>query len=221
MPNIVTVSVGPSAGEAGQVDAALARCEGEYIAIVPSGFPIREFWLEDSLYALINNSADGVGFELEDSTEGLWAVVLKRDDLRRARESFGNLSVRESLSAAGVAVRRVLPDEIPFQFDQLLSQANLAEKDGSWAKAARMFEHIAERYQNELWMKSRAAAAFFEAGELGKAAELNHEVNEKRPTVDTLLLEAKLNRRKKDFNPAIELLGKAEEILEGRELVWT
>ena len=160
----------------------------------------------------MNSSADGEGFELEGSTDGLWAVVLKKDDLRRARESFGNLSVRESLSAAGVTVRCVLPDEIPYQFDQLLCQANLAEKDGSWAETARMFEKIAERYKNELWMKSRAAAAFFEAGEFGKAAELCHEVNEKRPTVDTLLLEAKLNRRNKDFNPAIGLLGKAEEI---------
>lgn len=221
MPNIVTVSVEPSAGEGGGVDAALARCEGEYIAIVPSGFPIREFWLEDSLYALINNSAEREGFELEGSTEGLWAVVLKRDDLRRARESFGNLSVRESLRAAGVAVRRVRPDEIPFRFDQLLCQASLVEKDGNWAEAGRMFEYIAERYKNELWMKSRAAAAFFEAGEFGKAAELSHEANKKRPTVDTLLLEAKLNRQKKDFNPAIELLEEAEGILEGRELVWT
>ena len=131
------------------------------------------------------------------------------------------MSVRESLIADGVAIRRVLPDEIPFQFDQLLCQALLAEKDVNWSRAAQIYQHLVERYGNKLWMKSQAAEAFFKAGELGKAVELAREVNEKRPTVDTLLLEAKLHKEKKDFNLAIVRLEEAEQILEGRELVWT
>jgi hypothetical protein len=47
------------------------------------------------------------------------------------------------------------------------------------------------------------------------------EVNQQRPTVDTLLLEALLCRGKKKFTPAIELLKNAEHILEGNELLWT
>ena len=70
-------------------------------------------------------------------------------------------------------------------------------------------------------MKYQAAEAFFRAGEPGKAVELARQVNEKRPTVDTLLLEAKLHKEKKDFNLAIVRLEEAEQILEGRELVWT
>ncbi len=221
MPNIVTLSVDPSASEAGRATAALARCRGEYTAVVPSGFPIREFWLEDSLYALINSPIDGEGFELEGSTDKLWAVVLRTDDLRHARERFANMSVRESLIADGVAVRRVLPDEIPFQFDQLLCQAGQAEKDGNWSRAAQIYQHLVERYGNKVWMKSQAAEAFFRAGEFGKAVELAREVNEKRPTVDTLLLEAKLHREKKDFDLAIMRLEEAEQILKGKELVWT
>jgi outer membrane PBP1 activator LpoA protein len=70
-------------------------------------------------------------------------------------------------------------------------------------------------------MKTLAAKASFKAGGHIRAAELSREVNRQRPTVDTLLLEAKVKREKKDFNSAIKLLEKAEQILEGKELQWT
>jgi tetratricopeptide (TPR) repeat protein len=130
------------------------------------------------------------------------------------------LSVCESLKAAGIAIRRLLPEEIPFQFDQLLAGARLAGKNGNWAEAARQFEYIAAHYQNELWIKMLAANAFFKAGNNTRAAELSCELNRQRPTVDTLLLEAMVNRQKKNFNSAIELLERAEQILEGKELLW-
>jgi len=221
MPNIIPVLVNPLSSQAERIDAALAICDGEYIAIVPSGFPIREFWVEDSLHALVNSSVNNEGFELEDSTERLWAVVVRKNDLQHARRSFPHLSVRESLNAAGIAIRHLQPEEIPFQFDQLLEKAKSAEKNGNWSKAAEMFEYITEHYQNELCMKTLAAKASFKAGGHIRAAELSREVNRQRPTVDTLLLEAKVKHEKKDFNSAIELLNKAEQILEGNELLWT
>jgi len=221
MPNIIPVLVNPLSSQAERIDAALARCEGVYIAIVPSGFPMREFWVEDSLHALVNSSVNNEGFELEDSTDRLWAVVVKKNDLQYARRSFPHLSVRESLNAAGIAIRRLQPEEIPFQFDQLLAEARSAEKNGNWSKAAEMFEYITEHHQNELWMKTLAAKASFKAGGHIRAAELSREVNRQRPTVDTLLLEAKVEHEKKDFNSAIKLLEKAEQILEGKELLWT
>ncbi len=221
MPNIIPVLVNPLSSQAERIDSALARCEGEYIAIVPSGFPMREFWVEDSLHALVNSSVNKEGFELEDSTDRLWAVVVKKNDLQCARRSFPHLSVRESLNAAGIAIRRLQPEEIPFQFDQLLEKAKSAEKTGDWSKAAEMFEYITEHYQNELWMKTLAAKASFKAGGHIRAAELSREVNRQRPTVDTLLLEAKVKREKNDFNSAINLLEKAEQILEGKKLLWT
>jgi len=221
MPNIIPVLVNPLSSQVQRIDAALARCEGKYIAIVPSGFPIRQFWVEDSLHALVNSSVNNEGFELEDSTERLWAVVVRKNELQYARRSFPHLSVRESLNAAGIAIRRLQPEEIPFQFDQLLEKAKSAEKNGNWSKAAEMFEYITEHYQNELWMKTLAAKASFKAGGHIRAAELSREVNRQRPTVDTLLLEAKVKHEKKDFNSAIKLLKKAEQILEGKELLWT
>jgi len=128
--------------------------------------------------------------------------------------------VRESLNAAGIKVRRVQPAEIPFQLDQLLCQSETAGKDGNWAQAGLMLEDIAGRYGNELWIKYRAAEAYFKAGEFDKACELVRRINDKKPTVDSLLLDAKLKRREKDFRRAIVQLEEAERILEGKELVW-
>ncbi len=233
MPNLIFVPVNPLTSEAERIDAALARCEGEYITIVPNGFAVKEMWVENSLYALINPApiehrltpnrcgVSREGFELEGSTDTLWAAVVRKDDLQHARKSFPNLPVQESLKAAGIVLRQPGFEELPFQFDNLLQEARLAEKNGNWEQAAQMFEYIADHHKNELGMRALAAKAFFKAGGHARAAELSCEVNQRRPTVDTLLLEAKINLEEKNFNSAIELLKRAEEILEGKELLWT
>jgi glycosyltransferase involved in cell wall biosynthesis len=230
MPNIVPVPVNPLSSQSERIDTALARCDGEYITIVPSGFAIEEMWVEGPLYALINPAPiehrltpnrcgiSHEGFELEGSTDTLWAAVVRKSDLQHARKSFPNLPVRQSLKAAGIGLRQPGFEEFPFQLDNLLQQARLAEKDGKWSEAARIFEYIADHYQNELWMNTLAAKAFFEAGGHAKAAKLSCELNQQRPTVDTLLLEAKLNRQEENFNSAIELLKRAEQILEDPNL---
>jgi len=220
MPGIVAVPVEPTASPAQRIDAALAQCDGEFIVIVPDGLPIQQFWLEDPLYALVNKPTEREGLELESSTDKLWAAVVKSDDLKHTRKNFPHLTVRESLQAAGITIRRLRPDEIPFQFDQLLEEARLAQKDGRWTEAAHIFEYIADHYQNELWMKALAAGAFYEAGNHQKAAELSRKINQQQPTVDTLLLEAKIRRQQKDFNSAVGLLKRAVHILEGKELLW-
>jgi hypothetical protein len=217
MPNLICEPVHPLSFPDQRVDAVLQRCEDEYIAIVPNGFPIKDVWIEGSLYALINSSLDHHGFELEESTDRLWAAVVRKGDLQLARKRFPHLPVRESLKAAGVVLRHPDFDELPFQFDNLLHEAQSAEKDGNWLEAARIFECIADRYQNELWMTRLAAKAFFKAGEHERAAELSRKVNQQWPIVDTLLLEAKLKRQEKDFNSAIELLKKAEQTLSDSE----
>ncbi len=214
VPNIINVAVDYSSSESERIDAALSGCEGEYVAIVPAKFPVRDFWVEDSLYALLNSPGDKQAFELEDSTDDLWAIVLSKNDLAFARKNFSHLPLRQSLKAADITIRRILAEEIPFQYDQLLEKARNAEKDGNWRKAAFIFKYIAEHYQNELWIKALAAKAFFKAGLHTQAVELIHYVNQKQPTVDTLLLEAKFDREKNDFKSAIELLEKAEQILE-------
>lgn len=221
MPNLIVVPVGANASQAERTNAVLARCEGEYVAVVPRGFPVEEMWVEDPLYALINSTAAREGFYSACSSDQMWAGVFRKDDLLAARRGFPNLSLRESLVSAGLTIREPTFEELPFQFDHILHQAQLAEKDGDWVQAARLFEHIRQHYQNDLWMKTLAAQALFKTGDHKKADVLASQVNHQRPTVDTLLLAAKVKRETKQFGDAIELLGKAENILEGKELIWT
>jgi len=213
MPNIELLSVRPLSSQNQQIDAALRQCEGPYVTVVPSGFPVEEMWVENALHALINSRVEQQGFELEGSTDLHWAVVIRKDDLQRARQRFPDLSLKQSLRAAGIMLRQPNDEEIPFQFDDLLQEAQRAEKDGKWIQAAQTFEYIANHFQNELWMKTLAARAFYRAGNHAKALELSNEVNQQRPTVDTLLLEAKVSRERKNFHQAITLLRGAEQIL--------
>jgi glycosyltransferase involved in cell wall biosynthesis len=214
MPNLITVPVDPSYSQARYIDAVLERCDSEYIGMVTSGFPINDKWIENPLYALMKNPLPRHGYEPEESTDELWAAVVTKDDLKFARKNFPNLPMRESLKAAGIVLKHPDFEELPFQFDNLLHHALLAEKDKNFSQAGQMFEYIAENHRNELWMKKLAAKAFFKATDYTRAAELSRSINRQRPAVDTLLLEAKIKREKEDFNSAIEILKAAERILE-------
>jgi glycosyltransferase involved in cell wall biosynthesis len=214
MPNLITVPVNPSSSQARHIDAVLERCDSKYIGMVTSGFPINDMWIENPLYALMNNQQGHRGYESEKSTDEIWTTVVTKDDLQLALRSFPNLPVRESLKAARITLKHPDFEELPLQFDNLLHQALSVEKDKNFSQAGQMYEYIAENHRNELWMKKLAAKAFFKAGDLIRAAELSHDINQQRPTVDTLLLEAKIKREKEDFNSAIELLKTAEQILE-------
>lgn len=218
MPHLVRVPVNPASSTAQRVNAALAQCEGRYVGLVPGGFPIKDMWIENALYALMNSSADRLGFEMDDSTDQLWGAVVNKSDLVAARAGFPELSVRESLETAGMTLRAPTFEEMPFQFDNLFLTAQAEEKKGNYREAAQMFEYIGDHHRNTLWMNELAAKAFFRAGEHARAAELSQEFNQRRPTVDTLLLEAKLRREQKDFASAIALLRTAERLLSGPDL---
>jgi hypothetical protein len=221
MPNIVTMPVDPAATHLQRIDKAIAGCEGKYVAVVPAGFPIRDMWVEDSLYALLNSGVGSEAFELEGSTPDCRAVVARKEHLCLARGKYPDMPVREGLIAAGISVRSLRPDEIPFQFDSMLNEARREEKNGEWKKAAKIYRYIGDHYHNQIWMRSQEALALFKAGDFAGAAELGSWINQQRPTVDTLLLEAKLKRRNRDFKSALVLLKQAEAILEGKEMPET
>jgi glycosyltransferase involved in cell wall biosynthesis len=213
MPNVELIVTNSLSSPAERVDVALLRCEGDCVAIVPGNMALEEMWVEKPLYALMHSTVRE-GFLLGDAAPQSWAAVLRRTDLDQARRAYVQLSVEASLTAAGIRVRRPKEEELPFHLDNLLREAKLAEADGDWTAAARLFEHMGERFGNHLWMRTMAARAYFEAGDHPRAAGLSEQVNGERPTVDTLLLEAKVRRRKRDFHTAIRLLTRAEQILE-------
>jgi glycosyltransferase involved in cell wall biosynthesis len=216
MPNVVTVPVTKTDTQLQQIEKTLAQCEGRYIAIVPAGFPVRDMWVEDSLYALINSTNNQEAFELERSTQNCRALVARREHIELACKAFPQLHPFEGLTAGGIKIRRITPEEIPFQFDTLLKIARMEQNNGNARQAAKIYIHIANRYKNQLWMKSLAAQALFNAGDFHEAAELVSSVNSQRPTVDTLLLEAKLKRKSQNYESAITLLNKAHQIILGK-----
>jgi glycosyltransferase involved in cell wall biosynthesis len=229
MPNVVTVTVEPvwhglparentarmAVPQLQRIDKALANCEGDYVAVVPAGFPIRDMWVEDSLYALLNTPNGSEAFELEGSSPSCFAVVVRKDHLQLARNKYPLMPIRQGLEAAGISVRRIRPDEIPFQLDSLLKEAQAEEENGNFRRAAEIYEYIGSWYHNQIWMRSLAADALFKAGDFDRVAGIVLWINQLRPTVDTLLLEARIKRRNLDFKRSIELLNKAEQILAG------
>ncbi|MGE5294668.1 MAG: glycosyltransferase [Solirubrobacterales bacterium] len=216
MPNVTLVPVRPESSAQERVDAVLRQAEGEYVAIASGGLAIEDAWVENPLYALMNNGDRPEAFLIRGAGFGMQGLVARRTDLLRARKACPDWSVEDSLTACGIEMRLPRSEELPFQFDDLLQQANGAAADGDWLIAARLFELIAERHRNGIWMKGLAARAYFEAGRHAEAGRLSREVNEVRPTVDTLLLEAKLRRRQKDPAGAAGLLCRAEQQLSGQ-----
>ncbi|MBN1796317.1 MAG: glycosyltransferase [Sedimentisphaerales bacterium] len=221
MMNLVNVPVARGSSVEAQVDKALAVCEGDFVAIVPKGHSIHEMWIEDPLYALINSEASLNGFELELSNDEHWAAVLRKDVLLRTRRNSPNVTLKESLIRSGVDLKKLQPEEIPFQFDELHHEAQAQIKDGNWARAAQIYEYIVKNHTNNLWMRSQAGQCFFKSGDYKKALEHSRQINSLRPTVDTMLTEARVHRRQKDFCKAIELLEEAKQILEGKYIPWT
>ena len=213
MPNVTLVPVEDLSREEERLDVALRQVDSPYVAVVPCGMPIEEMWVENPLYTLIHNRTHPIGFSLEGATSETWGAVLRRADLLKARVSQPQMSIPVSLTACGVRVRSPGSEELPFQFDESLRQAKLAEADGNWMTAGKLYESMAGRCHNELWMKAMAAQAHFEAGRYSHAGQLSREVNGERPTIDTLLLEAKTCRREGDFHRAIQLLTQAEQRL--------
>jgi len=189
------------------------------VAVVPQGFPIRNFWVEDSISPLLAHP--DTAFELEDSDAAQWAVVGAREAIAQARRHHPDTPLRQALPAGGVVVRRVEPDEIPFQYDQLLERARAHAVAGQWTQAAGLFEYLADRYGNESYVRPLAADAHYRSGNHQRARELCGQDNDLCPTVETLLLEGRLHRRAKDPASAIPLLERAVDSIDGRESLWT
>jgi len=221
VPNILGVCVDKNSSLSERFYAALERCDGEYVAVVPRGFSIKYdevAWIEKSLAPLINGSNPDEAFEITGSSERIWAAVFRREQMERARRVHGELPVCESVAAAGIKVRLPGQKEFPFQFDNLLAGAEEVERQGDYLGASQIYDYIQKHYENELWMKIRRANALYYAGKYDEASSLANELNGRRSTVSTLLVEARSRRKQAELVRAIDLLRRAEEILEGKRL---
>lgn len=224
VPNILGVPVSADSSETEKVDAVLECCDGDYVAIVPRDFEVGSEdmpWIESALNPLMNCEDPNQAFELPASSSLCWSAVFLREQLKRARRLGPHLGLIESVLSAGIRLRKPAVEEYPLQFDNLMTGAQEIEKMGDWARVAEVFEYLERNYQNELWMKTRWANALYHAGRYENAVRIVGQVNSKRPTVSTLLMEARARRKKEDIDGAIHLLEKARQVLEGSELAWT
>ncbi len=223
VPNITGVKVSVESSFSERVDAAIKCCDGDYIAIVPANFNIVPLdgkdsddiaWLEKSVNALMNSEDPTEAFELVGSRDQCWAAIFTQQQLKRAREFFGHLPVKESVLAAGIKLREPKVEEYPFQLDNLITCAEEAAEKGDYKYASQIYDFSRNHYQNDVWMMTRCANELYYMADYENAARLAFEINAVRPTVSTLVIEARARRQMEDYGSAIKLFEKAEDILE-------
>lgn len=215
MPNLKRILVPEDSTFEQRIDVAIAACDSQYIAVIPSGIEIGIMWVEKSLWPLMNTYDPQLVFELECSSESAWSAVMRIEHLRTARSRFHGMRLKESLNAAGISWRKPRGDELPFRFDDAYNDGRKAESEGNWLEAAELYQYAAGSFGNRLWMDSRTAEAMRKAGKPKTAIEYASRVNAQRPTVDSLYTEALARKACGDIQSAIGLLEKARDILEG------
>ena len=217
MPNILPLPVGPPAGGRDRVDKAMKVCEGDYVALISDSVQIATGWVEAPMHALMNSARPLEAIRVGHEDGNIPSAVFRRHELAYARARFPDKTVAESAKAAGIAFRDCEPDEAPFAFDEVESRAASLENDGDFLKADGIYERTAREQGSGLWMKQRAAHALYIAtGHDHRAMELCRQLNRARPTVDSLMLEAKLHRRVDRIDEAVTLLEKARKTLQRR-----
>lgn len=213
MPNIVTVATDGGASLAERIDAALARCQGEYVALLGDHAEISPGWLLAGMYTITGSDRPRQAIRLPGITAGP-AAIYRTSELLAARAGQPGATIERSLLQAGITPHDPPAGQYPYLFDDLLKLAKPMEADGQWLKAAKLYLDIEDKCGNSLWMRFLAAGAYYMDQEHhADAMELSRDLNRRRPTVDSLLLEAKLSRRADRMDQALALLRKARGLL--------
>lgn len=220
VPNILGVPVAEGCGKPERMDAALRQCQGEYVAVIPDTWRIgfdEVAWIEKSLYPLLQGDSVSTAYELVGSKPENWGIVLDSAVLRSARRHYPNLPLRESLISAGVNIQLPQQSQWPFQLENLITNAEYLERNGAWLDAEILYEGAEQQFGNGLWMKIRRANALYHAGQYDAAGQWVASINDQRPSVSSLMLEARIRRKQNRLSQALELFQKARDILEGSE----
>jgi hypothetical protein len=213
--NLTPVAVEASWPWDARVDRALRHCEGDLVAICPPELDVSARWIEMAVYALWHSARPNEAIALGGPGRASWGGVFRTPELRAARRAQPALSIRRSVEAGGIRLRPIAARELPFGFDRLRREAETLGREGNWLLAARLHERNARLHGNELWMRHRAAADLYREGNHDRQAlEICQAINQARPTVDSLLLEAAIHRRQDRCQQAIERLLRAQEILD-------
>ena len=186
--------------------------------MVPTGLrvqPDEVSFLERSLNPLLDSARRGVAFELVEATPDNWGVVARTGEVAAARRQYSGLSMAESMQAAGIAIQKTKFEDYPFQFDNFLAVARQLERDGDWGQAIKIYDYAAERFDNTLWMQTLKANALYYYRRWEAAAALAGQLNQTRPTVARLMIEARARRKLNDLPAAAVIYRRAAAILDG------
>ncbi len=214
LPNLLAVPVDPDASFARKLEAALDCCEGDFVAVVPAALPIASGWVEEGVFALVDSGTATDGVLLQGTDERNWAAVLRRDRLTAARIRFPHLGVRDSVVQAGLEVSKEVGSGQSCRFEKLKARAQKLQQAGRYPEAAELYELLSSMGRDELSMATCAAGALYQGGDDERAIGLTRRINEARPTVETLLLEARLHRRADRIHDAVASLQRAREQLQ-------
>jgi hypothetical protein len=214
-PDLLHVPVTSTCPWDARVDLALQRCQGDCVAILPQrGWPAAAR-VAQALYALTRHAGRDEAILLKPPRPASWGAVFRTDELRRARSRRPAATIRRSAEADGIALRSPAPAELPFALDQAARAAFAHQFDGNFAQAADVYLGLAGAGSEPLWFSQAAAEALFhEPDRSGEALAACRAVNARRPTVESLLLEARLCRRNRHSDQAAALLERARDLLD-------
>jgi glycosyltransferase involved in cell wall biosynthesis len=222
LPNTRVVPIRAGASLGTKVDAALAASDADFIAVVPPETPVHELWIEPAAWALQHHASANQAIQLCDRQAQPLPAVFRAEELRRGRRGRGDVDFLASLRQAGLEFRAAVQNELPLQFDLLLESAKAMETDGNWPQAAALYEQARRGGANVDWMQLAQARALAEVPASSAAArELCGQINSRRPTVESLLLEARLHRRAENIEQAVVLLERARRVLQRKAQACT
>lgn len=195
-PTVRLVPVSGKYSSGSRLDAVLKRCEGDYVAVVPQGIRVRPYWLENCLHALLESGRSREGMLLQDADASHWAAMFAKRDLLRARKKHPLSSVRRSVEKAGLKLRKPEYHELPLLMDRTIQQAESLMDRGQYRRAAQQLDAIEPAEGDWLLVNAKAAWAWYMDGSSdAEALRRCRTINDRRPILDTLLMEAQLHRR--------------------------
>ncbi|HHH75879.1 MAG TPA: glycosyltransferase family 2 protein, partial [Phycisphaerae bacterium] len=142
-PPIQNVPVSSNCSQGSRVDAAVERCDADFVAIVPSGLPIGRFWLENAAVPLMNSTTEKEGFVIEDGGRNILAAVVRKSELIEARKHHSSGSPWKSMEAYGIKLRKARAEELPLAMDAQMAEAGKLADNGSFGSAGDMYRKVA------------------------------------------------------------------------------
>jgi Flp pilus assembly protein TadD len=104
--------------------------------------------------------------------------------------------------------------DLPLALDDRLVEARSLVKARRFHEAADVYLQPTPCTGDELWVWAKGAwALYHDGGDDGRALDVCRHINHRWPTVNTLLLEGKLLRRRGDNQAALSVLVEANRIL--------